>query len=130
MNQHAWVELFDLKLKTQIGTYGPNDVKPESHSLDLILGIDASQVLIKEDSMRHVFDYDPLVLEIEKLAADGHYETQERLMTRIAQACASYTEVKTINIKLSKTPVRNGSGALGVRLLMDEVATSELRRSS
>lgn len=130
MNQHAWVELFDLKLQTQIGTYGPNDVKPDSHSLDLILGIDASQVLIQEDSMRHVFDYDPLVLEIEKLAADGHYETQERLMTRIAQACASYAEVKTINIKLSKTPVRNGSGALGVRLVMDEAAISELRNAA
>ncbi len=127
MNQHAWVELFDLKLHTKIGTYGPNDVKPDSHSLDLILGIDASQVLIQEDSMQHVFDYDPLVLEIEKLAADCHYETQERLMTRIAQACARCPEVKTINIKLSKTPVRNGSGALGVRLLMDEVATAELR---
>ncbi|MBX9849956.1 MAG: dihydroneopterin aldolase [Rhodocyclaceae bacterium] len=127
MRQHAWVELFDLKLQTQIGTYGPNDVRPESHSLDLILGIDASQVLIQEDSMRHVFDYDPLVLEIEKLAADGHYETQERLMTRIAQACVTYPEVKTINIKLSKTPVRNGSGALGVRLLLDDVATSKLR---
>ena len=127
MNQHAWVELFDLKLHTKIGTYGPNDVKPDSHSLDLILGIDASQVLIQEDSMQHVFDYDPLVLEIEKLAADCHYETQERLMTRIAQACARCPEVKTINIKLSKTPVRNGSGALGVRLLMDEVAPAEGR---
>lgn len=127
MTQQAWVELFDLKLQTRIGTYGVGDVKPDAHLLDLILQINPSQVLITQDSMHCVFDYDPLVVEIEKLAADCHYETQERLMTRIAQACAQYTEVKTIDMKLRKTPVRRGSGVLGIRLALDESATSELR---
>lgn len=29
--------------------------------------------------MQSVFDYDPLLIEIQRLAAGQHYETQERL---------------------------------------------------
>ncbi len=127
MNNLAFIELRDLRLTTQIGTYGPNDTKPDVHILDLILGIDANQVLIARDGMEHVFDYDPLVLEIDRLADDGHYETQERLMTRIACACAAYAEIKTIEVYLKKAPVRQGNGSLGVRLLLNETATDSLR---
>jgi hypothetical protein len=66
-------------------------------------------------------------LEIDRLAADGHYETQERLMTRIAHACAAYPDIKTIDIRLKKFPVRSGNGSLGVRLTLDEIATDGLR---
>ena len=127
MTRQAWVELLDLELETVIGTFGPDDMRPDAHLLDLILKIDSALVLIAEDGMSHVFDYDPLVIEIEKLAADGHYETQERLMTRIAQACAEYPEIQTIDLKLRKTPVRRGSGGLGIRLFLDENALAALR---
>jgi len=127
MTQRAWVELLDLELKTVIGTFGPDDIRPDAHLLDLVLKIDAALVLIAEDGMNHVFDYDPLVVDIEKLAADGHYETQERLMTRIAQACANCPEIQTIDMKLRKKPVRRGSGVLGIRLFLDESATVALR---
>jgi dihydroneopterin aldolase len=127
MTHEAWVELLALDLQTQIGTYGPHETKPDKHLLDLILKIDARQVLITEDSMQHVFDYDPLVIDIEKLAADGHYETQERLMTRIAEACANYPAIKNIDMKLRKSPVRQGTGSLGIRLFLDEHALAQLR---
>jgi len=130
MTQRAWVELLDLELKTVIGTFGPDDIRPDAHLLDLVLKIDAALVLIAEDGMNHVFDYDPLVVDIEKLAADGHYETQERLMTRIAQACANCPEIQTIDMKLRKKPVRRGSGVLGIRLFLDESATAALRRGN
>jgi hypothetical protein len=55
------------------------------------------------------------------------FETQEYLMTLIARACATYKEIKAINIGLRKAPVRNGKGSLGVRLTLDELATNELR---
>lgn len=127
MTAQAWVELLDLHLDTDIGTYGPNDTQPDVHLLDLTLGIDTHLVLIPQDGMDHVFDYDPLVVEIDRLAADGHYDTQERLMTRIAQACAAYAEIKTVDIRLRKSPVRNGNGMLGVRLSLDAQATQNLR---
>ena len=123
----ASVELRDLHLKTDIGTYGPNDTRPDVHLLDLTLGISVSQVVLSQDGMAHVFDYDPLITEIDRLAADGHYETQERLMTRIASACAAYPAIQRIEICLKKSPVRLGSGSLGVRLTLDEVATEALR---
>ncbi len=123
----AWVELRDLHLKTQIGTYGPNDTIPEVHVLDLTLGLSQDQVVIPVDGMSHVFDYDPLILEIDRLAADGHYDTQERLITRIASACAAHREVITVDICLKKAPVRLGSGSLGVRLTLDAVALERLR---
>ena len=123
----AVIELLDLQLKTDIGTYGPNDTKPNIHLLDLTLGIAVNQVVIALDGMAHVFDYDPLIVEIDRLAADGHYETQERLITRIAGACAAHSAITHMEISLKKSPVRSGSGSLGVRLKLDEIATDALR---
>jgi dihydroneopterin aldolase len=123
----AVVELRDLRLKTDIGTYGPDDIRPDAHLLDLTLAISVNQVVISQDGMARVFDYDPLIAEIDRLAADGHYETQERLITRIAIACAAYPAIQRIEICLKKSPVRSGSGSLGVRLTLDEIATDELR---
>ena len=123
----ACIELKDLKLQTQIGTYGPGAIIPKQHLLDLTLWIDPKLVLIAEDAMENVFDYDPLVIEINRLAGDGHYETQERLMTRIVQACSKYPEIESLEIGLRKLPVSAGSGSLGVRLSIDNVTLNNMR---
>ena len=129
MTAQAFVELRELALNTQIGTYGPLDTPPDTHLLDLTLGIGSHRVLIAKDEMANVFDYDPLMAEIDRLAEDGHYETQERLMTRIAQACVAYPDILSIDIRLRKAPVRRGTGVLGVRLSLNEAATQDLRHS-
>jgi dihydroneopterin aldolase len=126
----ASIELRDLQLKADIGTYGPNDSRPDLHLLDLKLGIAVDRVVISEDGMAHVFDYDPLVLEIDRLAGDCHYETQERLISRIAQACSAYSEIVSMEIGLRKSPVHNGSGSLGVKLHLDATALNQLRASN
>ena len=74
-----------------------------------------------------VFDYDPLVLQIDRLAEDGHYETQERLVTRIIEACAPHLEIESLEIRLRKTPVRNGTGTLGIRLYVDAESLNAIR---
>ena len=127
MKTNACIDLKDLQLQTQIGTYGPEAVIPKQHLLDLTLWIDPKLVFISEDLMENVFDYDPLVIEIERLAGDGHYETQERLMTRIVQACAKYPEIESLEISLRKSPVSQGSGSLGVRLSVDQTTLDKLR---
>jgi dihydroneopterin aldolase len=127
MKINACIDLKDLQLQTQIGTYGPGAVIPKQHLLDLTLWIDPKLVFISEDLMENVFDYDPLVIEIERLAGDGHYETQERLMTRIVQACAKYPEIESLEISLRKSPVSQGTGSLGVRLLVDQTTLDQLR---
>jgi dihydroneopterin aldolase len=119
--------LKDLKIAARIGTYGPDDVVPEAHLLDLTLTIPSDLVLIAQDGMTHVFDYDPLIRQIDALARERHYETQERLMTRIAYACAAYPEIKALDICLRKRPVLAGSGSLGVRLILDAEALSAQR---
>ncbi len=48
--------------------------------------------------MSYVFEYDPLIKEIDRLVGSCKYETQEILTTRIASACATYTEIKAIEI--------------------------------
>jgi dihydroneopterin aldolase len=110
-----------------MGTYGPNDVVPDAHTLDLTLWLAPALVLIEQDGMAHVFDYDPLVADIDRLAADGHYETQERLITRIVHACAAYPAIEALDIGLRKSPVRKGSGSLGVRVSVDAQTLSALR---
>jgi dihydroneopterin aldolase len=127
MTQEASIELNDLNLRCAIGSYRPGDTVPDEHLLNLTLWIDAGLVLIPEDGMAHVFDYDPLVLEIDRLATDCHYETQERLISRIVQACSVYSEITSLEISLRKSPVHNNSGSLGVKLHLDEVALNRFR---
>jgi dihydroneopterin aldolase len=128
MSKLASIELRNLKLETQIGTYKPGDVIPNEHLLDLTLWIDPSLVFITEDDMKHVFDYDPLIVEIDNLSRDGHYETQERLISRIIEACAQYHQIQSLEIGLRKSPVRNETGSLGVRISMDQVTLVGLRK--
>lgn len=127
MTSRACIELKDLRLITQIGTYAPGATIPDQHILDLTLWIDPGLILISEDLMARVFDYDPLVIEIDRLAADGHYETQERLVTRMVEACAYYAEIKSLEISLRKTPVRENSGILGIKLYIDESSLTSMR---
>jgi dihydroneopterin aldolase len=130
MTSTACIELKDLQLNTQIGTYAPGATIPDQHLLDLTLWISPKLVLISEDLMDRVFDYDPLVMEIERLAADGHYETQERLATRIVEACAQHPEIQSLEIRLSKTPVREGSGVLGIKLSVDTNTLTSMRATA
>lgn len=121
------IELRELALSTRIGTYAPGDTVPDRHVLDLTLWISSDRVLIAQDGMAHVFDYDPLLIQIEALAADGPYETQERLMTRIVGACAQHTAIESLEIALRKSPVRAGGGSLGLRLTLAQAQLLHLR---
>ena len=125
--QSATVELRDLQLATCIGTYGPDDVVPDAHLLDLSLEIAPERVLVPEDSMARVFDYDPLIAEIDRIARAGRYETQEYLMTRIVDACARQPEITALEIGLRKRPVRGGTGSLGVWLRLGAEALAQHR---
>jgi len=127
MTSTACIELKDLRLNTQIGTYAPGATIPDQHVLNLTLWIHPKLILISEDLMDRVFDYDPLVLEIDRLAADGRYETQERLATRIVEACARYSEIESLEISLRKTPVRESSGVLGIKLYVDQNSLASMR---
>jgi len=129
MTTNACIELKDLKLQIQIGTYGPGAIIPKQHLLDITLWIESTLVLISKDVMENVFDYDPLVIEINRLAEDIHYETQERLMTRIVEACAQYPEIQSLEISLRKSPVSADSGSLGVRLSVNQKTLNDLRAS-
>ncbi|MDO8904027.1 dihydroneopterin aldolase [Hydrogenophaga sp.] len=128
MTTRSTVELRDLQIETRIGSDGPGVHAPDTHLLDLTLWIDPSLVLIEEDSMSQVFDYDPLVAEMERLARDGPYETQERLVTRMAKACADHSQIEAVELALRKAPIRARSGSLGVRLYLDGAALAELRQ--
>jgi dihydroneopterin aldolase len=112
----ALIELRDLHLATAIGTYGPKDVVPRNHILDLTLEIAPTLVQVAADDMSLVFDYDPLIAQIDAISAHQKYETQEYLMTLIARACAQYDQIVGLDICLKKQPVRRDTGSLGVRL--------------
>ena len=124
---HSKIELRNLELAVKIGTYGPGDVVPERHLLDLTLSIDPFLVLIPEDRMALVFDYDPLVARIDELVRGAQFETQERLMTLIVEACTAHPQIEAMEICLRKMPVLAGTGTLGVRLVMDGAALALMR---
>lgn len=129
IKQSAKIELRDLNIPCVIGTYGLQDAVPDSHILDLTLTIAADLVHISADEMAHVFDYDPLIADIIRIASSQKYETQEFLMVQIVRACASYAEIDAVEISLRKTPVFGGSGSLGVRLTLESIDMANLRNA-
>lgn len=130
MTRQARIELRDLHLPASIGTYGPNDVVPDAHVLDLALMISPDLVQVAADEMSEVFDYDPLIAEIADIARSQAFQTQEYLMTLITQACAAYDEVREVDICLRKSPVLAGTGSLGVRLILGADELEAMRRVS
>ena len=121
------IELKDLQIAARIGTYGPGDIVTDAHLLDLTLTIAPDLVMVPRDEMALVFDYDPLVRDIDTLARASHFETQERLMTRIVEVCAGYPQIKALDIALRKRPVLSGTGTLEVRLVVDAKGMAALR---
>ncbi len=122
------IVLKDVSLPTNIGSYGHNDVIPKEHVLDMNLLIAPDLVLIENDGMDFVFDYDPLIATIEGLARERHYHTQEYLLTRILQACAKYTEIEGVSLNLRKMPVLK-NGSLGVEISVDKEYLEMMRIS-
>ncbi|MBM3616440.1 MAG: dihydroneopterin aldolase [Alphaproteobacteria bacterium] len=129
MPSQSYVELKDMQIAVRIGTYGPDDVVPDAHLLDLTLTIAPDLVMIARDEMQLVFDYDPLIRQIDALARARHYETQERLVTGIVEACAGYPQIEALDMCLRKRPVLSGTGTLGVRLIVDGEAMAALRNA-
>ena len=129
MAVRSYVELKELQIAARIGSYGPDDVVPDAHLLDLTLTIAPHLVMVPRDEMALVFDYDPLIRHIDTLARASHYETQERLMTCVVEACAEYSRIEALDICLRKRPVLSGTGTLGVRLIVDGEAMAALRNA-
>ena len=124
------IELFDYELDVIIGTYNDNEIVPDKHILDLTLSIEPSLVIIEQDTMDEVFDYDPLIKCINTLAKRAHYETQEMLITLIVRECSNYNVIKGLDLFLRKSPVSHSTGKLGVRVILDEKDLSKLRQQT
>lgn len=129
MTRDARIELRDLHLPVSIGTYGPDDVVPDAHVLDLDLTISPDLVQVGSDDMANVFDYDPLVAQIAAIARSRQFETQEYLMTLITQVCAGFSPIIAVEVCLRKHPVLGGTGSLGVRLILGADDLAALRAS-
>ena len=120
------VKLRRLSLDCDIGSYGMNEVVPNKHRLDLELFIEKNLILIEEDKMANVFDYDPLIEEITQISLSGKFNTQEKLITLILNACLKYFQIKAVSLFLYKSPVRK-DGELGVNVRVNEQELEKLR---
>lgn len=115
MTQHAQIRLNDLTLPCHIGTYETDDIIPDAHILDMVLYLDKSWVVINDDQMDRVFDYDPLIRNLLHVAGAQKYETQEYLISLMFQRCFDHCEIHAVDLYLRKSPVRS-DGALGVQV--------------
>ncbi|MDB2475751.1 dihydroneopterin aldolase [Paracoccaceae bacterium] len=126
MTKHAQIQLNNLTLPCNIGTYETDDVVPNAHVLDMVLYFDKSWVIIGADQMDRVFDYDPLIRKILEIAAAEKYETQEYLMSLIFQCCFVHAEVHAAELFLRKSPVRD-DGSLGVQVTLTRAEFEDMR---
>jgi dihydroneopterin aldolase len=110
------IELKEFKLDVEIGTYTKGQVQPLQHLLDLKFEIHERFVLIDQDSMDKVFDYDPLIADLEQLSSKKHFNTQEKLLTEIIELCRIYSPpLQSVEVYLRKYPVSPLGGTLGLR---------------
>ena len=129
MAYQSSVKLRGLSLNCDIGSYGINEVVPNKHRLDMELLVEKNLILIEEDEMANVFDYDPLVEEITQISLSGKFNTQEKLITLILKACLKYHQIKAVSLFLYKTPVRE-DGELGITVNISEQELEKLRQHS
>ena len=129
MAYQSSVKLKGLSLNCDIGSYGMNEVVPNKHRLDMELLVEKNLILIEEDKMANVFDYDPLVEEITQISLIGKFNTQEKLITLILKACLKYKQIKAVSLFLYKTPVRE-DGELGIAVNISEQELEKLRQHS
>ena len=129
MAYQSSVKLRGLSLNCDIGSYGINEVVPNKHRLDMELLVEKNLILVEEDKMDNVFDYDPLVEEITQISLSGKFNTQEKLITLILKACLKYHQVKAVSLFLYKTPVRE-DGELGITVNISEQELEKLRQHS
>jgi len=117
---HSSIEFVDVPIKAKIGFFPFDDSDPYVHRLDLTLVVDSKLVLVSEDGMGHVFDYDPLLEQIHCISQARHYETQEMLASHIVRCCASFAQIDRVEIHLKKFRTNGSSttesGTIGVRL--------------
>ncbi|MGP9790820.1 dihydroneopterin aldolase [Roseinatronobacter sp. NSM] len=125
MTGQARIAMRGLHLPCTIGHYPTGTVAPDLHLLDLILTISSEHVLVAADEMAQVFDYDPLLAQISRIACARHYVTQEYLLTRIVRVCAAYKQITALEAKLRKSPV--GGGTVGVELILKSEDLEKLR---
>lgn len=110
------IELKDYKVGVSLGTYEKGQVQPQYHLIDLTFEIDESFVVIDEDSMGNVFDYDPLIAKLDQLCLSDHFNTQEKLLTKIIEICRNYSPpIESVEVYLRKYPVSTSGGTLGLR---------------
>lgn len=125
------IELSNVPVKAQIGIYSAGDSDPYEHQFDLTLAIDPSLVLIEQDGMQFVFDYDPLLEQIHAVSQNKQYETQELLASQIVRCCAKFEQIQGVEICLKKfRPNGTGmtvSGTIGVRLSVSGKDLAALR---
>ena len=129
MAYQSSVKLRGLSLNCDIGSYAMSEVVPNKHRLDMELLVEKNLILIEEDEMAAVFDYDPLVEEIIQISLSGKFNTQEKLITLILKACLKYHQVKAVSLFLYKTPVRE-DGELGITVNISEQELEKLRQHS
>ena len=129
MAYQSSVKLRGLSLNCDIGSYDMNEVVPNKHLLDMELLVEKNLILIEEDKMANVFDYDPLVEEITQISLSSKFNTQEKLITLILKACLKYHQIKAVSLFLYKTPVRE-DGELGITVNISEQELEKLRQHS
>ena len=124
---YSYIELKNLPLDAKIGEQDHENTQYR-HYLDLKFSIETGYVLLKSDHMQKVYDYDPLVANIKKLASSVNFQTQEYLTNCILNLCLEEKKIMDLEIFLYKKSATGSLGSLGVRLLISSTEMSSLRQ--
>ena len=116
MSGDLWtIELRGLAVPASIGVHDFERQAPQTLVLDVDLVL-SEALLDGADRIESVTDYDFIRAAILERIAQGHIETQEKLVSDIADRCLSVPTVLSVTVASRKTEVYPDCESIGVRL--------------
>ncbi|MDW3206261.1 MAG: dihydroneopterin aldolase [Alphaproteobacteria bacterium] len=124
MNDFWQIRLEDFEAIVRIGVHDFERTGPQRLIFTIHLDLDYA-FAGEMDDLSSVVDYDFVRAEILKRVAEGHIETQEKLISDLADAYLGHPRVSRVEIFSRKPDVYPEPGAIGVSLVRHRARDSE-----
>ena len=112
---HWTIEMRGMEVQASIGVHDHERLGPQRLVLDVDL-ILSEALTDGTDRIESVTDYDFLRTAILDRIAQGHIETQEKLISDVADRCLEVPTVVSVTVASRKTDVYPDCASIGVRL--------------
>lgn len=104
-----------LELPARVGVYRHEEGRQQRIRVDLALAV--ADEPPSGDKLSEVVDYDPAIVAVRALVAQGHIRLIETLAEQIATACLADARVKEARVRIEKLDAHSDAEAVGIEIV-------------